>query len=435
MTDELEVMSRVVEYHDHITPPGVPVAEDVRRGRRRVRRNRGIATGAMAAAVAGVFVTASLLTGVGHDTAPAPATPSPSPTPTRTQSAQTWADTPVPAAKGTGWTVPDPLTKARNAWFPAVREHLDDGSGGIARFDGRNWGGEFERQTEGSIYSSWGDVGLVVDRSGLDPFDGCRYLMKGPKASNGTESCSAERFEGPDGERARIARYQRLCATWDPGQAGDDARPGPGQSYATCGDFRVAVAVSRHDGRIGFVVVEGRGTTDYIPFTRAAMAAVAADARLTLPDSAFAVPSNDAVESVVVDHFPDYEAGDEDEHATEHPGYAQVWGGLGRVRLSVTVRPAGEAPTCGRAWLTSCVARRVYGAGDPTTVYVGAWDEDDWADCCPKNSRATSRVLVYVGPRNTVVVSETLVVKEHQKAVGADLDQRLIDFLLDPRLQ
>ena len=435
MTDELEVLNRLVDYHDHIAPPMVPVADDVRRGRRRVRRNRSVAVGAVAAAVAAVMATASLMTGDHRDAAPAPAVTSPTPTPARTQSAQTWADTPVAAAKGTRWTVPDPLTEARNAWFPAVLEHLDDGSGRIARSDGRNWGGEFERQTEGSIYSSWGDVGLVVDRSGLDPFDGCRYLMKGPKASNGTESCSAERFEGPDGERARIARYQRLCATWDPGQAGDDARPGPGQTYATCGDFRVAVAVSRRDGRIGFVVVEGRGTTDYIPFTRAAMAAVATDPRLTLPDSAFAVPSNKAVESVVVDHFPDYRAGDEDEYATEHPGYAQVWGSLGRLGLFVTVHPAGETPTCGRTWLTECVARRVYGADDPTTVYVGAWDEDDWADCCPKNSRATSRVLVYVGPVHTVVVSETLVVKEHEAAIGAELDQRVIDFLLDPRLQ
>jgi hypothetical protein len=77
----------------------------------------------------------------------------------------------------------------------------------------------------------------------------------------------------------------------------------------------------------------------------------------------------------------------------------------------------------------------VYGVDDPTTVFVGAWDEEDWADCCPKNSRATSRVLVYVGPRHTVVVSEGLVVRADEEPVGADLDQRLIDLALDPRLQ
>ena len=77
----------------------------------------------------------------------------------------------------------------------------------------------------------------------------------------------------------------------------------------------------------------------------------------------------------------------------------------------------------------------MYGADDPTTVFVGSWDDPDWADCCPRNSRATSRVFVYVGPRHTVVVSESLVVKEHEEAVGDDLDQRLIDLALDPRLQ
>ena len=46
MTDELDVLSRLVEYHDHIAPPMVPVADDVRRGRGRVRRTRGIVTGA-----------------------------------------------------------------------------------------------------------------------------------------------------------------------------------------------------------------------------------------------------------------------------------------------------------------------------------------------------------------------------------------------------
>ena len=69
------------------------------------------------------------------------------------------------------------------------------------------------------------------------------------------------------------------------------------------------------------------------------------------------------------------------------------------------------------------------------TVFVGAWDEEHWADCCPKNSRATSRVFVYVGPRHTVVISEALVVKADEEAVGAELDQRVIDFMLDPRLQ
>ena len=101
----------------------------------------------------------------------------------------------------------------------------------------------------------------------------------------------------------------------------------------------------------------------------------------------------------------------------------------------MSVRPAGDEPTCGRSWLLDCVERRVYGAEDPTTVFVGAWDEEDWADCCPRNSRADSRQFVYVGPRHTVVVWETMVVRADEPPLSAALDQRLIDLALDPRLQ
>jgi hypothetical protein len=82
-----------------------------------------------------------------------------------------------------------------------------------------------------------------------------------------------------------------------------------------------------------------------------------------------------------------------------------------------------------------CVERRVFGADDPTTVFVGAWDEEDWASCCPRNSRADDRTFVYVGPRHTVVVMELLVVEADEDPISADLDQRLIDLALDPRLQ
>jgi hypothetical protein len=432
MTDELEVLSRLVDYHDHIAPPVVPIVDDVRRGRRRVRRNRGIMTGAVAVSVAGVVMTASLITGGDRDAGPAPAVPSPtpvtpSPTPAKSQSPQTWVDTTVATHDGYGWDVPDPLQAARNAWFAVAVDHLDPTG---EHFDPRDktsspFVDQFTWREEGSLYPVSGRMGLIVDRGELDPFDGCRYLMAGPEPSNGSVSCSAERFAGQGGERARISRWGRRCGAYE----------GGGPAPAICGDYRVAVAVERRDGLIGYVVVDGRGTPDFIPFTPAAMAAAAADPRLTLPESAFAVPSDQAVESVMVDHFPGYRAGAQDAFATEHPGYAQAWGSLGRLGLNVTVRPAGGTPTCGRSWLTECVERRVFGADDPTTVFVGAWDEEDWASCCPKNSRATSRVFVYVGPRHTVVVGESLVVKADEEAVGAELDQRVIDLLLDPRLQ
>jgi hypothetical protein len=407
----------------------------------RDRRHRSDTVVGLAAAAAVLAVIAGIVA-VSRDAdtappvSPSPTPVSPSPTPERSQSAQTWVDTVVAAHDGYGWDVPDPLQAARRAWFAAAADHLDPTG---EHFDPRDknsgpYGDLFTWREAGSLYPVSGEMGLSLDRGGLDPFDGCRYLTAGPEPSNGTVSCSADRFAGPGGERARISRYQRLCSSWDPGREGDDARPGPGSTYATCGDFRVAVAVERHDGLIGHVVVNGRGTPDLNPFTRAAMAAAAADPRLSLPETVFSVPSNHAVEAVVMDHFPAYRD-DETSSVTDLPGYASVWGKLGRLGLSVRVSLAGETPACGRSWLTECLERRVFGADDPTTVFVGAWDEDDWADCCPRNSRATSRAFVYVGPRHTVFVSESLIVKADEEAVGPALDQRVIDLLLDPRLQ
>jgi hypothetical protein len=77
MNDDLDVLTRLIDYHDHITAPEIPLAEDLRRGRRRVARRRAMAVGGVAAAAAAVVLTASLITGNDPDNAPQPA-PSPS---------------------------------------------------------------------------------------------------------------------------------------------------------------------------------------------------------------------------------------------------------------------------------------------------------------------------------------------------------------------
>jgi hypothetical protein len=437
-------MSGLREAFDEIVAD-IPVYGDLDRAIEQADRERrhryGVLAG-LAAAAAVLVVIAGIVT-VARDTdtappvSPSPTPDSPSPTPPKSQSPQTWSDTPVAVTDGeVGWNVPDPLKPARDGWFRVAAEHLDP-KGDLEPFQSDVYGLQFEWPAEGSdykartaaasAYPTSGRVGLMVDPG--DPNlldDGCGYVLAVHEGyPDEQESCSTKRFAGPGGERARVSSWERRCGAWE----------GGGPAPATCGDYEVAVAVERRDGLIGYVVVDGRGTPDFNPVTRDAMAAAAADPRLSLPERAFAVPSDQAVGSVVEDHFSGYRA-DPAPYPTEHPGYAGTGGDLGHVGLSVTVRPAGGTPTCGRSsYLIECVERRVFGADDPTTVFVGAWDYTDLPSSYPKSSRSSSRTFVYVGPRHTVVVGVGMVVKADEESLGADLDERLIDLLLDPRLQ
>ena len=109
MTNEPDTLARLVDYHDHIAVPPFEVADDVRRGRRRVRRNRGLLTGGVAVAVAGVAVAASLLQGGGLVDRSLPVAPQP------TES----SPSPMPTA---GWT--GPLRRAES--LPIVTMELGD---------------------------------------------------------------------------------------------------------------------------------------------------------------------------------------------------------------------------------------------------------------------------------------------------------------------
>lgn len=75
MNNELDVMRRLVEYHDHISVPPVPLPDDLHRGRCRVRRNRGLLTGGVALGLASVVAAVSLFTGERADDRPQPAGP------------------------------------------------------------------------------------------------------------------------------------------------------------------------------------------------------------------------------------------------------------------------------------------------------------------------------------------------------------------------
>ena len=423
--DDLDIQALLVDYHDHIDAPTFSAADDVRRGRQRVVRRRRQVVGGVTLAVATVVVTAFLAAPGDPDGAPDPARPTP--TVERTQSVRTWSDIAVDPQEGYGWLVPDGLRSARDEWRDVVVDHLGGSGPTLQDFDPAPHGMAFVRPPVDSIHATYGRLGLIIDDSGLDPLDGCRYVVTVGRLPGGVTSCVDETVVGPHGERGIVAAKQRLC----------DYNEGGGPTDAECGDYRVVVAVARRDGTIGYVEVDGRGTVDFNPFAPAAMAAAAADPRLTLPVTASEVPADQAVAAVVADLFPAYRVNGADitPPATGHPGLGVTFGRVGRLRVGVEVFPAGEEPVCGRTWLLECVERRVYGADDPTTVYVGAWDEKNWASCCPRNSRADSRVFVHVGRQNTVVVREFMIVRAEEDPISAELDQRMIDLALDPRLQ
>jgi hypothetical protein len=73
MNHEHDVLNRLVDYHHHISAPHVPLADDLYRGRRRVRRNRGLLAGGVALAVVSVVAAMSLSTGQRSANLPPPA--------------------------------------------------------------------------------------------------------------------------------------------------------------------------------------------------------------------------------------------------------------------------------------------------------------------------------------------------------------------------
>jgi hypothetical protein len=70
-----DLMSRLVDYHDHIAAPPVLVGDDLRRGRRRVRRTRGLVAGGVAIGLASVVLAVSLSAAERPDEVPQPAEP------------------------------------------------------------------------------------------------------------------------------------------------------------------------------------------------------------------------------------------------------------------------------------------------------------------------------------------------------------------------
>jgi hypothetical protein len=201
MTDQLDVLGRLIDYHDQIAPPVVPVADDVRRGRQRVRRNRAVVTGAVGLGVAGVVLTASLITGGDRNTHPTPAVSPPSGTATE---------------KATD-TVPDPVPE--NGRITSVQKHL-----GTSATDYR-W----------RDFNSASDTGLFAS---ANPCDDC-----------------AEEFDGltvvgPAGPVSTLACPDALPCPPDEGWISYAATLGPGADEVTVESGDRTLQVIGYDGTV-----------------------------------------------------------------------------------------------------------------------------------------------------------------------------------------
>lgn len=311
-------------------------------------------------------------------------------TPARWQSPDTWVDTELTPTRGElGLTVPDPLGPIRDAWSEAIAEHLDPAVEHL----------EYTQQIWQHVEltavrpATWGTFGVMVDDGGgLLMEHGCRLIVW--RWAEKRSGCRQRRLSGPHGEDAWVM------------QMPVDVSPRPTVNPSAL------VMVERVNGTFGYLEGYWFGGPDANPLPLDVMVEAAADPRLRLPAKAFGVPRNSTVAAVVHDHVGSFR--------TDLVRVSEL--GIGEVKtpgdfpwLSVRVVPAGRIPTCGARSLRSCVARQVYGADDPTTVYVGKW--------------RTFMQFVYVGPKNTVSVYYA------DRARGANLQRRMIDLLLDPRLQ
>ena len=146
MNHDLDVLSRLVDYHDHVSAPSVPLVADLERGRRRVRRIHRLLGTAVAVGLVSVGAAVSLLIGArsagdsqpAGPTTPATTTPAPdglglttplvAPTSVRDVSALGFHVAPVPGfdpqGVGAGWSIDDD-GQTVTLWWNEVADEVD----------------------------------------------------------------------------------------------------------------------------------------------------------------------------------------------------------------------------------------------------------------------------------------------------------------------
>ncbi|WP_183099065.1 hypothetical protein [Nocardioides pelophilus] len=349
-------------------PTDVPMTKALQR----VRHHRLQVAAAISVAVlvaAGTVAALSPSGGEATDAEPTPtrhsareAAPS-RPDRAKSQSPATWVDTKIkPRINDDGWAMADPLRSARDAWYDVVAAHLDQ-AGELVKGRRLVW----QLESTWRHRNWWVEVGILVDDGDGQVMEHVCPLSAWSPPPAESPDCRQDRLVGPHGEDAWLIVPRRS-------EGPDGCRASP-----ICAKHVALVVVERADGTFGHVTAFGHGRKDADPFPLDLMAEAAADPRLTLPPTAFRVPLTGDVVEVVREHFGSFRRTDT---KASPLGIAGTDGHLAipatpfdkyTAHLSVTVTPAGRAPRCGKWGLRSCVARQIYGASDPTTVYLGEW--------------------------------------------------------------
>ncbi len=200
MNDDLDVLTRLVAYHDHITVPETTAADDVRRGQQRVRRTRTLVTGGVALGVATILTTTALVVTAGdRDSAPPPIAP----TPTETV------------------TDPTPVDGPRNGRIVRAEEHLPPGTPTCPGCSDVGFLKSYDPVTDRALWSFY-DLADVAD---------------------GATQLGAVSLVGPEGELAALACPGDFACRpeEDLWTSGMTLGPGPEQLTIETADDRVAV--------------------------------------------------------------------------------------------------------------------------------------------------------------------------------------------------
>jgi hypothetical protein len=186
MNIEHDLLGRLVEYHDHISAPLVPIHEDLNRGRRQVRRNRELLAGGAALVIVSMVAAVSLFSDGGSADGLQPVEP---PT-TSTTSAPDISDATFPLV------APESILDVQELGF-----HVEPVSGFDPEGTGAGWSIDTQGQTVALLWEEVADDVVISVR-----YQGATDLDDPIPGPSGLEALKVHGAPG-QGEYHQTAHY------------------------------------------------------------------------------------------------------------------------------------------------------------------------------------------------------------------------------------